>query len=252
LPRRQYDHHIPLILGARPVSVHPYRVALELKNEIERQISELLAQGVIMHSTSMFGSPVLLVKKEETAWRLIVDYRHLNALTVKGKYPDELLDELTGSCWFSKLDLKAGYHQIRLASGEEHKTTFQTHHDHYEFKVMAFGLTGAPSTFQCAMNATLAPALRKFVVVFFDDILVYSPTFAEHLLHLEDMLLILQREHWQVKASKCLFAQQSVTYLGHVVSEHGVATDSSKIEPIQTWAAPQNQKELRGFLGLTG
>jgi hypothetical protein len=145
-PRRRYDHHIPLVAGARPVSVRPYRVAPELKDEIEWQVKELLEQGVIAPSNSAFGSPVLLVKKEETTWRLVVDYRQLNALTIKGKYPlpviDEFLDELAGASWFSKLDLKAGYHQIRLAPGEEHKTAFQTHNGHYEFRVMAFGLTG--------------------------------------------------------------------------------------------------------------
>jgi len=178
-PRRRYDHHIPLIPGARPVSIRPYRVAPELKDEIERQVKEMLAQGTITHSNSAFGSPVVLVKEEERDWRLVVDYRQLNALTVKGRYPlpiiDELLDELAGAKWFSKLDLKAGYHQIRLAPGEEHKTAFQTHNGHYEFNVMAFGLTGAPATFQHAMNATLEPDLRKFAVVFFDDILVYNP-----------------------------------------------------------------------------
>jgi hypothetical protein len=255
-PRRRYDHHIPLVPGARPVSVRPYRVAPELKDEIERQIKELLSQGVIVHSNSAFGSPVLLVKKEENAWRLVVDYRQLNALTVKGKYPlsviDELLDELAGAQWFSKLDLKAGYHQIRLAPGEEYKTAFQTHNGQYEFRVMAFGLTGAPSTFQHAMNDTLAPVLRKFAVVFFDDILVYSTTYQEHLQHLATVLEILQKDKWNVKLSKCVFAQQSVAYLGHVVSAAGVATDASKIESIKTWPRPQNQKELRGFLGLTG
>lgn len=129
-----------------------------------------------------------MVKKEEHAWCLVFDYRPLNALTVKGKYPlpviDELLDELAGAKWFSKLDLKAGYHQIRLAPDEEHKTTFQTHNGHYEFKVMAFGLTGAPATFQHAMNATLAPVLHKFALVFFDDILIYSKSYEEHLQHL--------------------------------------------------------------------
>jgi hypothetical protein len=130
--------------------LRPYRVALSLKTEIERQIQELLAQGVITKSNIPFASPVILVKKSDHTWCLVVDYRHLNALTVKGKYPlpviDELLDELAGAKWFSKLDLRAGYHQIRLAPGEEFKTAFQTHNGHYEFRVMAFGLTGAPAT----------------------------------------------------------------------------------------------------------
>jgi hypothetical protein len=127
-PRRRYDHHIPLVPGARPVSKRPYRVAPELKTEIERQVQELPDQGVITHSSSAFGSHVLLVKKGDRTWRLVIDYRHLNALTVKGKYPlpmiDELLDELARAKWFSKLDLKVSYHQVCLAPGEEHKTTF--------------------------------------------------------------------------------------------------------------------------------
>jgi hypothetical protein len=163
----------------------------------------------------------------------VVDYRHLNALTVKGKYPlpgiDELLDKLSGSQWFSKLDLKAGYHQIRLAPGEEHKIAFQSHNGHYEFKVMAFGLSGAPATFQHAMNKTLSPVLRRFALVFFDDILVYSKSYQEHLVHLAAVLSLLQAEQWQVKMSKCAFAQQCVAYLGHVISSDGVSTDSSKI-----------------------
>jgi hypothetical protein len=165
---------------------------------------------------------------------------------------NELLDELAGAKWFSKLDLKAGYHQIRLAPGGEHKTAFQTHNSHYEFKVMAFSLTGAPTTFQHAMNAMVAPVLCKFVVVFLDDILIYSASYSEHLHHLATMLDILQKEQCHVKMGKCVFVQQSVAYLGHVVSAEGVATDTSKIESICTWPVPVNQKELRGFLGLIG
>lgn len=255
-PRRRYDHSIPLVHGARPVSMRPYRIAPDLKTELERQVQELLDQGVIVHSTSAFGSPVILVKKGDKTWRLVVDYRHLNALTVKGKYPlpviDELLDELAGARWFSKLDLRAAYHQIRLAPGEEHKTAFQTHNGQYEFKVMAFGLTGAPATFQHAMNDSLAPVLRKFALVFFDDILIYSPSFELHLEHLAVVLSIVQRDKWQVKLSKCAFAQQRVNYLGHVVSAKGVSTDESKIQSVRDWPTPTNLKELRGFLGLTG
>jgi hypothetical protein len=211
---------------------------------------------VIQLSNSPFGSPVILVKKGDNTWRLVVDYRHLNALTIKGKYPlpviDELLDELAGAQWFSKLDLKAGYHQIRLAPGEEHKTAFQTHSGHYEFKVMAFGLTGAPATFQHAMNATLAPVWRKFALVFFDDILIYSSSYSEHLQHLETVLSISKKDQWQVKLSKCAFAHQKVSYLGHVISGDGVATDDSKIQSITSWPTPTNLKELRGFLGIIG
>lgn len=255
-PRRSCDHRIPLVDGARPVNIRPYRYTPELKSEIERQVPEMLASGVISPSTSPFASPIILVRKKDGSWRLCVDYRHLNMLTLKTKYPlpviDELLDELSGASWFSKLDLRAGYHQIRLAPGEEYKTAFHTHNGHYEFNVVAFGLTGGPATFQSEMNETLSPVLRKYVVVFFDDILVFSATLEEHVVHLRTVLQLLQQNHWKVKVSKCEFAKRTVSYLGFVVSEQGVSTDPSKVQGVLNWPVPQNLKELRGFLGLSG
>eukprot|EP00267_Zea_mays_P041848 XP_020393779.1 uncharacterized protein LOC103628713 [Zea mays] len=255
-PSRSCDHSITLIDGARPVSIRPYRFSPAMKDEIESQVTEMLQSGLIQHSTSAFSSPVLLVKKKDNTWRFCVDYRHLNALTVKAKYPvpviDELLDELFGASWFSILDLRAGFHQILLKDGEAHKTAFQTHLGHYEFRVMAFGLTGAPGTFQKAMNHTLAPLLRKCALVFFDDILVYSASLAEHISHLEQVFDLLSADAWKVKFSKCKFAQQQVSYLGHVVSSKGVSTDPVKIEAIAHWPEPSCVKELRSFLGLAG
>jgi len=148
--------------------------------------------------------------------------------------------------------LRAGYHQIRLAPGEEFKTAFQTHSGHYEFRVMAFGLTGAPATFQAAMNASLEPFLRKFVLVFFDDILIYSPDYESNLCHVRSVLEILARDQWRVKLSKCAFAQEQISYLGHVISGAGVSTDESKISTVRNWPRPSSLKEVRGFLGLTG
>jgi hypothetical protein len=175
-PKRTCDHRIPLMLGAQPVNMRAYRHKPELKTEIERQVAELLESGIIQHSTSHFSSPAILVKKKDGTWRLCVDYRALNSMTVISKYPvpiiDELLNELAGASWFSKMDLCAGYHQIRLAEGEEYKIAFQTHSGHWEYKVMPFGLAGAPATFLGAI--TLAPFLRRCVIVFFDDILVYA------------------------------------------------------------------------------
>jgi hypothetical protein len=150
------------------------------------------------------------------------------------------------------LDLRAGFHQILLQPDEEHKTAFQTHLGHYEFRVMAFGLIGAPGTFQGAMNCTLAPGLKKFVLLFFDDILVYSRTYEDHLSNLQQVFSWLQQDHWYWKLSKCIFAQQSITYLGHVISANGVSTDPSKVQAIQDWPVPKIVKEVRGFLGLAG
>lgn len=208
-PRREYDHSIRLMPRATPVAKRPYRIPPHLKDELEKQITEMLESGVIRPSNSPFSSPVIMVKKKDGTWRMVIDYRHLNALTIKAKYPipiiDELLDELAGAAWFSKLDLRAGYHQIRLAPREEFKTAFQTYIGHFEFTVVAYGLTGAPRTFQGAMNTDLSPTLRKYAVVFFDDILIFSKSYMEYL---ASVLQIMKEKHWQVKMSKCDFAKQ--------------------------------------------
>lgn len=154
---------------------------------------------------------------------------------------------MAGSYWFSKLDLRVGYHYIRLALGEEHKTEFQTHSGHFEFLVMSFGLTGGPSTFQFAMNDTLSSCLKKYVVAFFYDILVYSATSADHLEHLAQVLQLLLKHKWQVKLSKCVFAHTKIGYLGHMINGQGVSTGPSKIFSIQDWPVPVSAKEVRGF-----
>ena len=146
---------------------------------------------------------------------------------------DELLDELAGACWFTKLDLRSGYHQIRMATEDEHKTAFKTHNGHYEFRVMPFGLTSAPTTFQGVMNSILHALLRKCVLVFVDDILVYSKTLEEHMEHLRKVFEILDKHTLKVKRSKCSIAQQSLAYVGHIISAAGVATDPKKIAAIR-------------------
>lgn len=174
------------------MNARPYRYSPQQKTEIEKQIKEMLKTRVITHSSSPFGSPVLLVKKKDGAWMFCVDYRQLNSITIKDKHPllvvDELLDELAGACWFTKLDRKSKYHQIRLACTDELKIAFKTHQGLYEFKVMPFGLTNALATFQSIMNRMFEAYLRKFVLVFMDDILIYSKTLEEHIIHIKQVL----------------------------------------------------------------
>jgi hypothetical protein len=208
-PPRDRQHCIRLVLGTAPVAVRPYRYAHLQKEELERQCAVMLTQGVIRPSSSAFSALVLLVKKVDDSWRFCVDYRALNAKTVRDKFPipvvEELLDELHGASFFTKLDLRSGYNQVLMHPDDVEMTAFRTHQSLFEFLVMPFSLTNAPTTFQALMNGVLRPFLRQFILVFFDDILIYSSAWSEHLRHVCLVFEQLQAHKLYLKKSKCFF-----------------------------------------------
>jgi hypothetical protein len=255
-PPPRHDHRIHLLRGTAPIAVKPYRYPQLLKDEVKRQCADMLEQGTIRPSTSPFSSPILLVKKANSSWRFCVDYRGLNDKTVKDKFlilvVEELLDELRGARFFTKIDLRSGYHQVHMHPDDIEKTAFRMHHGHFEFTVMTFGLTNAPATFQSLMNDVLHAFIHMFILVFFDDILIYSSTWAKHLQHVKIVFDQIRRHKLFVKQSKCIFGSTTVSYLGHIISSDGVAMDPDKVTAVDSWPTLKTLWALRGFLGLTG
>ena len=229
-PDREVEFTIEVLPGTAPISKAPYRMAPIELAEVKKQIEELLNKGFIRPSTSPWGAPVLLVKKKDGTQRLCIDYRELNKVTIKNKYPlpriDDLFDQLCGATIFSRLDLRSGYHQLKVKASDIPKTAFRTRYGHYEFLVMPFGLTNALAVFIDLMNRVFSPYLDKFVIVFIDDILFYSKTREEHAEHLRTMLQVLREKRLCGKLSKCAFWQESVDFLGHIISGQGISVES--------------------------
>ena len=255
-PARPTDHAIPLEPGHTPPCKAPYRLSQPEQAELQRQVADLLERRLIRPSASPYGAPVLFVRKKDGTLRMCIDYRALNRITVKDRSPlpriDDLLDHLHSARVFSTLDLASGYWQSRVLDADVHKTAFRTHMGSFEWRVLPFGLTNAPSGFQRLLNTVLQPYLGKFVLQFIDDTLVFSATGAEHDRHLRLVLDAFRRHRLYCKRSKCHLFQSQVSYLGHVVSGSGIAVDKHKIEAIAAWPKPTTVTELRAFLGLAG
>ncbi|KAL0556523.1 hypothetical protein IC582_005037 [Cucumis melo] len=255
-PHREVEFAIELEPGTVPISRAPYRMAPAELKELKVQLQELLDKGFIRPSVSPWGAPVLFVKKKDGSMRLCIDYRELNKVTVKNRYPlpriDDLFDQLQGATVFSKIDLRSGYHQLRIKDGDVPKTAFRSRYGHYEFIVMSFGLTNAPAVFMDLMNRVFREFLDTFVIVFIDNILIYSKTEAEHEEHLRIVLQTLRDNKLYAKFSKCEFWLKQVSFLGHVVSKAGVSVDPAKIEAVTGWTRPSTVSEVRSFLGLAG
>nr|KYP46054.1 Retrovirus-related Pol polyprotein from transposon 297 family [Cajanus cajan] len=250
------EFSIDLVPGAGPVSVAPYRMAPTEMIKLKGQLEDLLEKQLVRPSVSPWGAPVLLVKKKDGGSRLCVDYRQLNKLTIKNKYPlpriDDLMDQLRGASVFSKINLRLGYHQIRVKEGDIPKTAFRTRYGHYEYVVMSFGVTNAPAVFMDYMNRIFWPFLDKFVVVFIDDILIYSRTREETAEPLRVVLEILKAKQLYTKLSKCEFWLDEVKFLGHVILVEGIAIDPAKVESVLQWERPRTVTDIRSFVGFAG
>ena len=241
-PKREVDLFIEVLLGTIPIFRAPYRMAPTELKELKTQLHELLDKRIIGPNVSPWGAPVLFVKKKDGTLRMCIDYQQINKVTVKNKYLllriEDLFDPLKGASVFSKIDLRSGYYQLRVKDANVMKIAFRTRYGHYEFLVMTFGLTNAPAAFMDLMNRVFHPYLDQFVVVFIDDILVYSNDAQEHEQHLKIVLYILREKQLFAKLSKCDFLLKEVTFLCHIVSIEGMRIDPAKIEAIVNWKPP--------------
>jgi hypothetical protein len=255
-PDRDIEFVIELKPGIAPIYKTPFRMTTPELAELKEHIRELLEKGFVHPSSSPWGAPVIFVLKKDGTQRLCVDYRALNEITVKNKYPlpriDDLFNQVRSACVFSKIDLRSEYHQLKVRECDIPKTAFISRYGLYEFTVMSFGLTNASSYFMYMMNKVFMEYLDKFVVVFIDDILVYSRNEGEHDGHLRLVLQKLRDHKLYAKLSKCEFWLKQVAFLGHGISKGGISVDPSKVQDVLSWKAPMSVSDIRSFLGLVG
>jgi hypothetical protein len=255
-PERDVEFVIELKPGTTPISRRSYRMPPNELAELKIQLQDLFEKGFIRSNSSPWGCPAIFVKKKDQTLRMCVDYRLLNEVTIKNKYPlpriDILFDQLTGARVFSKIDLRSGYHQIRIRPKDIPKTAFTMRYRLFEYLVMSFRLTNAPTHFTYLMNSVFMPELDKFVVVFIDDILIYSKNEEEHAKHLWIVLTRLREHQLYAKISKCMFWLEEIQFLRHVLSANGIAVDPSKVKDILEWKPPTTIHQVRSFLGLAG
>jgi hypothetical protein len=240
LPGMPLDHEIKFVIelvpGTAPIFKRPYRMTTNQLAELKEQLQELLDKGYVHPSSSPWGAPMCFVPKKDGTQRMCVDYRSLNEVTIKNKYPlpriDDLFDQLKGACIFSKIDLRSGYHQLKIRATDIPKTAFITRYGLYEYMVMSFGLTNAPTYFMYLMNKVFMEYLDKFMVVFIDDILMFSKNEEEHEEHLRLVLQKLRENQLYAKLSKCKFWLKEVSFLGHIISKGGISLDPSKVKDV--------------------
>ncbi|GBG47513.1 hypothetical protein CBR_g81079, partial [Chara braunii] len=256
VPDRPIRHEIILEDGAVPPRGCIYRMSEEELSVLRAQLDDLLEKGWIRPSSSPYGAPVLFVRKKNKDLRLCIDYRKLNEQTIKNAGPlpriDDLLERLGGAKFFSKLDLKSAYHQLEIRKEDHYKTAFKTRYGHFEWLVMPFGLTNAPATFQAAMTTEFRHMLDRYVLIYLDDILVYSRSLEEHVEHLRTVLERLRQAKYKANHDKCEFARQELEYLGHYVRPQGIRPLADKIEALRVWPKPTNTTDVRSFMGLAG
>jgi transposase InsO family protein len=249
-------HQINLITGSQPCNSPPFRYTPARRQIIEENLTEMIKQGIISPSKSPWASPVILAPKKDGSLRFCIDYRKVNSMTVRDAYPipriDDTLDSLQEAKFVSTLDLRSGYWQVEMDKNSQEKTAFVTHKGLFQFNVMPFGLTNAPATFQRLMDIVLAGLKWQCCLVYIDDVVIYSPTFEQHLIDLRNVFQALQSANLTLKASKCQFCRREMRYLGHVITQHGIKPDPDLTKSVTNFPQPKKVKDVQSFLGLTG